>query len=46
MEAPVTLNVAPLNAPHKELQWQSLADRYYQIDDMEGYKPHLQASVK
>lgn len=43
MEAPVALNVAPLNTPHKELQSQSLADRDYQIDDMEGYNPHLQA---
>jgi len=43
MEAPVALNVARLNSPHKELEWQPLADRDYQIDDMEGYKPHLQA---
>lgn len=43
MEARVALNVSPLNEPHKEFQWQSLADRDYQINDMEGYKPHLQA---
>ena len=43
MEAPVALNIAPLNAPHKELEWITLADRDYQITDMEGDKPHLQA---
>ena len=43
MEAPVALNIAPLNARHRELEWQPLADRDYQIDDMEGFKPHLQA---
>jgi len=43
MEAPVSLNIAPLNAPHKELEWQPLADRDFRIDDMQGYKPHLHA---
>lgn len=43
MEAPVALNITPLNAPHKELEWIPLADRDYQIDDMEGIKHHLQA---
>ena len=43
MEAPVALNIAPLNAPHRQLEWLPLADRDYQIDDMEGVKPHLQA---
>lgn len=43
MEALVTLNIAPLNAPHKELEWIPLADRDYQIKDMMGYKSHLQA---
>lgn len=42
MEALVALNITPLNAPHKELDWKPLAERDYQIDDMEGYKPHLQ----
>lgn len=31
MEAPVALNIAPLNAPHKELEWLALADRDYQM---------------
>jgi len=43
MEALVALNIAPLNAPHKELEWQPLTDIDFQIDDMQGYKPHLQA---
>jgi len=43
MEAPVALNVVPLNAPHKELEWLHLADRDFQINDMIGDKPHLQA---
>ena len=43
MEAPLALNIAPLNAPHRELEWQPLADRDFHIDDMEGYKRHLQA---
>ena len=43
MEAPVALNVAPLNAPHKELEWMPLANRDFQIKDMMGEKPHLQA---
>lgn len=43
MEAPVALNIAPLNAPHKELEWLPLANRDFQINDMEGDKLHLQA---
>jgi len=43
MEAPVALNVAPLNAPHNELEWMPLPDRDFQIKDMIGDKPHLQA---
>lgn len=42
MHAPVALNVAPLNAPHKELEWMPLAERDFQIKDMMGNKPHLQ----
>ena len=34
MEAPVALNVAPLNAPHKELEWLSLADKDYQMAEV------------
>jgi len=33
METPATLNIAPLNAPHGELEWQPLADRDYQIGE-------------
>ena len=29
--APVALNVAPLNAPQRQLDWQPLADLDYQI---------------
>ena len=39
----MALNIAPLNAPHKELEWIPLADRDFQIDDLVGDKPHLQA---
>ena len=31
METPVALNIAPLNAPHKDLEWLALADRDYQM---------------
>lgn len=31
METLVALNIAPLNAPHRELEWQALADRDYQM---------------
>lgn len=31
MEALVALNIAPLNAPHKDLEWLPLADRAFQI---------------
>lgn len=43
MEALVALNIAPLNAPHKDLEWLPLADRDFQIQDLIGYKNHLQA---
>jgi len=43
MEAPVALNIASLNAPYKELEWLPLADRDFQINDMESDKHHLQA---
>lgn len=42
MEPPVALNVAPLNAPRKELEWLPLADRDFQIQDLMGIKNHLQ----
>ena len=41
MEALVALNVAPLNAPHKELEWLPLANRDFQIQDLMGIKNHL-----
>ena len=43
MEAPVALNVAPLNALHKDLEWLPLADRDFQIKDLTSDKNHLQA---
>ena len=33
METPVALNVQPLNAPHRELEWKALGDRDYQMLD-------------
>lgn len=33
METPVALNIAPLNAPHKSLEWLALADRDYQMKE-------------
>ena len=43
MEAPVALNVVPLNAPHKDQGWLPLADRYFQIKELYGDMNHLQA---
>ena len=34
MEVPVALNVAPLNAPHKDLDYLPLADMDFQIKDL------------
>ena len=34
MEIPVALNIAPLNAPHKELDYLPLADMDFQIKDL------------
>ena len=41
--APVALNVAPLNSPQRELEWQDLADLDYQIseDSLTHSKFHL-----
>ena len=33
MESLVALNIAPLNAPHKELEWQPLGDRDFQMKE-------------
>ena len=41
--APVALNVAPLNAPRKELEWLPLANKDFQINDIMGNTSHLQA---
>ena len=38
----MALNLAPLNARHKELEWFPLADRDFQIQDLMGIKDHLQ----
>ena len=43
METPVALNIAPLNAPHMDLEWLPLADRDFQIKDMMGLTSHLKA---
>ena len=34
MEIPVALNVAPLNAPHRDLDYLPLVDRDFQIKDL------------
>ena len=41
MEAPIALNIAPLNAPHMNLEWIPLADRDFHIEDMRGLESHL-----
>jgi len=41
MEAPVALNVMPLNAPHKDLDWLPLADRDFQIKELSGDMDNL-----
>jgi len=33
METPVALNISPLNAPHKELEWLPLADRDFHMTE-------------
>ena len=34
MEVPVALNVTPLNAPHRDLDYLSLVDKDFQIKDL------------
>ena len=34
MEAPTTLNITPLNAPHRELEYLPLVDKDFQIKDL------------
>ena len=43
MEAPIALNVAPMNVPHKGLDYLPLANRDFQIKDLSGDRNHLQA---
>ena len=43
MEAPAALNVAPINAPHKELDYLPLAGKDFQIKDLTTDYNHLQA---
>jgi len=42
MEAPTTLNVSPLNAPHKDQDYLSLAEKYFQVQDITTFVNHLQ----
>ena len=50
METSVALNIPPLNAPHRELEWLPLADRDYQmaevIPDYNRYNIHLINELK
>ena len=34
MEIPVALNITPLNAPHRELEYLPLVDKDFQIKDL------------
>lgn len=43
METPVALNVAPINAPHKDLDYLPLADKDFQIKDLSSDRNNLQA---
>jgi len=42
MEAPTTLNVVPLNAPHKDLNYLPLSYKDFQIKELIGDMNHLQ----
>jgi len=46
MEAPVALNVTPINAPHKDLNYLPLADKDFQIKDLTTDYNHLQPFCK
>ena len=50
METPVALNIQPLNAPHRELEWKALGDRDYQMIDSfamsSKFNIHLQNELK
>jgi len=41
MEAPMALNITPLNSPHKDQDWLPLADRDFQIKELSGNMNHL-----
>lgn len=41
MEAPIALNVAPMNASQKDLNYLPLAARDFQIKDLPGDENHL-----
>ena len=43
MEAPIDLNVASMNAPHKDLNHLPLAHKDFQIKDLSGDRNHLQS---
>lgn len=42
MATPAALNITPFNAPHKELEAMSLADKDHLIQDLVGDRNHLQ----
>ena len=42
MATPIALNIAPLNAPYKELETLPLANRDHVIQDLVGDRNHLQ----
>ena len=50
METPIALNVTPLNAAQRELEWLSLADRDYEmaegIPDYSKYHIHVLNDLK
>ena len=41
METPVALNVAPITNPHRDLDYLPLADKYFQIKDLDTDKDYL-----
>lgn len=43
METPTILNVAPINAPHKDQDYLPLADKDFQIKDLSTDQNHLKA---
>jgi len=41
METPAALNITPMNAPHKDLDYLPLVDKEFQIKDLSTYQNHL-----